>query len=159
MALDLRGVHKEDVAKDGHRFVKSVAPYKRWVKEGDIPVIVQRGRFYGDGGAPISVRDLPDHVLKGVRNMTEEAKALYGLSSFDPDRRVQSLNKPEVHEAPEDKRPELADILMQLDHDEDSHWTKSGLPDLNHLKEQMRRYISRAEVDKAIPGLKRKQEE
>lgn len=40
----------------------------------------------------------------------------------------------------------LDDALEKLNHDDDAHWTKSGMPDLNVLKEFTGRAVKRSEV-------------
>ena len=46
----------------------------------------------------------------------------------------------------EGEKLSLDDALLKLDHEDDAHWTKSGLPDLNVLKELTGRPVKRDEV-------------
>lgn len=49
----------------------------------------------------------------------------------------------------------LEDALKRLNPDDDAHWTKAGLPDLNVLKEIMHQPIKRADVEAAAPDFNR----
>lgn len=51
--------------------------------------------------------------------------------------------------------PDLSAALKMLNPDEDAHWTKDGLPDLNALKEITGKKISRKDVEKEAEGFTR----
>lgn len=52
---------------------------------------------------------------------------------------------------PAQKQKALLDALATLKHDDDTHWTKQGDPDLTVLKEKLGYAVSRGEVKEAAP--------
>ena len=160
MALTLNKVHTEQVDGQGRSFITTTAPYVRFAKDGDIAVICQKGRFYGDGGAVIEYADVPDHVWGTISRMTSEGLAKYGLQNWEE---LQAIKRPTANavqnlNGDSGGDQELIDMLNSLDHSEDAAWTKGGLPDLNYLKEALGRYVKRDAVDVAMPGFTRKEE-
>ena len=159
MALSLTKVHieKEDI-QTGRTVLISSAPYSRYIKEGETPVIVQRGKFYTDGGDLISEKDLPPWVRKQIGRMSERGRAKVGLESFDVSvEDVASAVGPTLTDEAEPRS--LVEAIMSLDHSDDAHWTRAGLPDLNVIKELCQKYHSRDTVSAAVPDFRRKQEE
>lgn len=51
----------------------------------------------------------------------------------------------------------LEDALKRLDPDDDAHWTKTGLPDCNVLKELTGTAVTRQEVNDVAPDFNREQ--
>lgn len=53
------------------------------------------------------------------------------------------------------KKMNLEDAIESLNPDDDAHWTKAGLPDLNVLKELTGEEIKRKDVDQVAPNYTR----
>lgn len=159
MGLTLNKVHNYVRDEETNRMIlQSKSPYKRFVKEGETPVIVQGGRFYSDGGQRISSEDVPKYAMDILRRTTDEGLRAIGLT--EDDLRV-TKDKNKEGKAPklgaDERPPTLVEVLMSLNHNDDTHWTKAGLPDLNVVKENFGRYCSRQTVTEAIEGLERKE--
>jgi len=139
-------------------------PYARFVSPNGA-MAVQGGRFYSDGSNQpvIPFKDVPDWVWKAVKAMTPAGRANVGL----PKDMNEIKELPPIEEAVEDSaqqsgepsEPEksLVDYVYELDHSVDAHWTKTGLPDLNAVKELVGKYVSRGEVEATCPGYRRKE--
>jgi len=57
-----------------------------------------------------------------------------------------------------DKEPDgmaLGEAISLLDPEDDAHWTKSGLPNINVLIEAVGSKVTREDVEEAAPGLVR----
>lgn len=155
MSLQLDGVHKLQRQEGTNRMILvGKSPYTRFTQEGCFPVIIQRGTFYTDGGDKIPFNEVPDWVWDRASKMTPEGRASVGLVMPDEEapapqeESAQNLNGPDV-------MLDLVDQIYSLNVNDDAHWTKGGLPDLNVLKERMGMYISRAEVEEAAPDFRR----
>jgi hypothetical protein len=184
MSLDIYNVHKVIHNKETNQMqLVGTNPYKRFVQEGETPINVQGGKFYYDeGGPPIPAQDVPSWVAGQLKLLSSDALSRLGFGpaiepepepeaklpvdlgvSIDRDPITSTEEEPEVVAEQEQSAIEsmdaltLIDILGTLDHDQPSHWNKSGKPDLNHLKELMGRYVSRREVDETSPDLVRNQ--
>ena len=182
MSLDIYNVHKTVHDKETNQMrLTGTNPYKRFVQQGENPINVQSGKFYYDGGGPpIPSQDVPSWVADELKNLTSEALSSLGFGPVvEPEPKPEAQlpldlgtrddrspitsdeEEPEVVVEEEQVAVEsmdaltLIDILGTLDHNEPSHWIKSGKPDLNHLKELMGRYVSRREVDETSPDLVR----
>lgn len=57
----------------------------------------------------------------------------------------------------DDEKMTLEEALESLDHSDDAHWTQSGLPDLNVIKELTGKQIKRSEVEAVAPELTREE--
>lgn len=55
----------------------------------------------------------------------------------------------------EDTAVTLEDAIKSLDPEDDAHWTKSGLPDLNVLKEKTGEAVRRNDVEDVAPDFTR----
>lgn len=153
MALHLDKVHTYVMDKDtGAKVITKVDPYIKFVSQGETPVLVQRGRFYSDGGDTIGQKDLPRWVCSKIAVMTKEGLAKVGLK---PD----VLDRDEPPKLGDDSSPtSLVDVIKSLDPEDDTHWTKTGLPNLPVLKRMMDTYISRRRVEEVMPNFKRPKE-
>jgi len=49
----------------------------------------------------------------------------------------------------------LADVLLELDPEEDEHWTQAGLPAMDAVEARLGQNCTRADVSAAIPGFDR----
>ena len=161
MALSLDKVHNYDRAEDSGKMVLlGKSPYSRFIREGETPVIVQKGAFWTDGGDKIPIRDVPKWVWLSLKKMAKESRESVGLKEDTEDlaKKADKAEAKSPNSTDTSGGPNLLDILQSLDHDDDGHWTKAGLPDLNMVKEKMGRYVSRSQVEEAIPGFRRKDE-
>jgi hypothetical protein len=165
MPLQLQGVHKYKREEGTNRMVLvEKHPYVRLVKKGEPPVIVQDGHFYADGGPEYTKESLPSWVIPELRNRTDEGLRNIGLRPEDY-RKVKKPGKkeaPKIEEAPvqplnepPDLDQQVIDALNKFNSAEDAHWTKSGLPDLNALKEALGRRVTRGKVNELMPDLTR----
>jgi hypothetical protein len=165
MPLTLDKVHNYVHEEETNRMIlQSKSPYKRFVKEGETPVIVQGGRFYSDGGEVIPSKEVPTFVWAILRRTTKEGLESLGIT--EDSLYTSKDDKPEdsapktgtTPEKVDDERPKtLQEVILSLSHDDDSHWTKGGLPDLNNIKEQFGKYRSRQQVTDAVPDYVRKE--
>jgi|TARA_R100000750_G_scaffold52184_1_gene37366 hypothetical protein len=160
MGFTLDKVHNFVRDEETNRMVlQSKSPYKRFVREGEVAVIAQGGRFYSDGGQSIKRVDVPRHVWDVLRESTKAGVEALGLSSDDlgPTREGEGS----VIEAPiaggDQRTPTLSEVLMSLDHNNDAHWTRTNLPELNIVKDKFGRYCSRQTITEAIDGFKRRE--
>lgn len=160
MPLALDAVHElQKRPGTDHLIVTRVNPYIRFVQEGHPPVIIQKGRFYSDGGQPIDREQLPDWVEKRVKGLSPEAKAKVGLKDdltedSAPAEKVQNLNR--ALDAPEkEPPPSVVDAIYMLNPANDSHWTKDGMPSLKVLQSITEKYHSRSEVEELTQGYRR----
>lgn len=160
MGLELGKVHNFVRDEESQQMIlQSKAPYKRFVKEGDDTVIIQSGGYYSDGGDKLEKKDIPKYIWDILRNSTEDGLKAIGLTrddipSFGEGKPEKETPKPGADQIPQT----LQEVLMGLDHSDDTEWTKAGLPDLNVVKERFGRYQSRQQVSDAIEGFKRQQE-
>ena len=162
MPLQLDKVHVHQRDQETNRMILvGTNPYIRFIREGESPVIVQGGVFYTDGGNRILHVEVPDWVWKEVGKLSPEGIEKVKLKNIPVPESKPSKNV-EAETGKEDiirvTPPTLADVIMGLNHNEPSHWTKTGLPDLNAIKERMSKYHSRQTVEDAIPGFRRKEE-
>ena len=173
MGLDIQGVHSFKREEGTNRMVLvGSKPYSRFVSEGNTPIIVQSGKFWTDGGNSIAVDDVPDWVWKQLRMMNREGLVNIGLVDMldrlagKAPKGPQKLSSVQTDPVEEDKPAptpaitlddRILELIYDLDHTNADHWTKSGLPDLRHLKEFLGSYVSRATVEKLAPDIKRKE--
>jgi|TARA_R110000824_G_scaffold11785_7_gene51763 hypothetical protein len=163
MPLQLDKVHVHSRDQETNRMVLlGTNPYIRWVAEGEAPIILQEGVFYSDGGNRILHMDVPSWVWKNVAALSAEAIEKVKLKNIPSkeDKPKKAKDAPAEAVEPEVVKvtpPTLSDVLMGLDHSDSTHWTKTGLPDLNTVKERMNKYHSRQTVEEAIPGFRRKE--
>tara|TARA_Y100000310_G_scaffold334209_2_gene413396 strand:- start:344 stop:838 length:495 start_codon:yes stop_codon:yes gene_type:complete len=158
-------VHNYVHDKDTNRMIlQNKRPYKRFVKEGEVPIIVQSGKFYSDGGDDVKLEDVPSHVWATLRATTSDGLKALGLIEDDigpPEKEKKEKTAPKtgsISDTPADERPpSLTEVIMSLDHSDDTEWTKGGLPDLNVVKERYGKYVSRQQVTDAVPDFKRKE--
>jgi len=165
MPLTLDKVHNYVHEEETNRMIlQSKSPYKRFVKEGETPVIIQGGRFYSDGGEVIPKEEVPTFVWSILRRTTKEGLESLGIT--EDSLYTSKDDKPEdsapktgtTSKKVDDDRPQtLQEVILSLRHDDDSHWTKGGLPDLNNIKEQFGKYRSRQQVTDAVPDYTRKE--
>lgn len=185
MALELSKVHEHKREEGTNRMLLiRLNPYARFVSAGHPPVLVQGGRFYSDGGDLYEKGKEPDWVFSELKNMSLTALKDVGLTlddlirgtkksipdkAFEPtvvvmDAGPKSLPSSDEKEESEEGQnlipiPSLDEqvllALSRLDPTEDTHWTKSGFPDLNTLKEALGRRITRGKVQELAPDLTR----
>tara|TARA_Y100000310_G_scaffold258188_1_gene266509 strand:+ start:2165 stop:2665 length:501 start_codon:yes stop_codon:yes gene_type:complete len=165
MALNIERVHVMERDATGRDILVKSSPYTRFVSSEGGAMAVQGGRFYSDGdGQPvIPFNEVPSWVWKAVRGMTPEGRENVGLPA----------NMDELEELPapapvedtgqkstvkEEPSKTLVDYVYELDASVDAHWTKTGLPDLNAIKELVGRYVTRGEVEAACPGYRQPKE-
>jgi hypothetical protein len=166
MSLNIDKVHIMERDATGRDMLVKSNPYSRFVNSNKGAMAVQGGRFYSDGsGQPvIPFKDVPGWVWDAVRAMTPEGRENVGLPGDMND--IKEL--PEVEAAQEDSAPQsgalekvpektIVDHVYELSHTVDAHWTKTGLPDLNTIKELAGRYVTRGEVEAACPDYRRKE--
>ncbi len=168
MALDIANVHKMQRKPGGTQMViTGINEYKRFMQQGETPISVQGGRFYGDEGPVIKRSDVPGWVRKVVGNMTVAALRAAGLppegvTDWEDDSQVEP-------EPPENKDQNLTlkeeplsivDAVYSLDASNDDHWTKHGLPSLAALSSLMDATTpARAEVEEVTSGYRRPTQE
>ena len=144
--------------------LQSKSPYKRFVKEGETPVIIQGGRFYSDGGEVIPRKEVPSFVWTILKGTTKAGLESLGITEdvvYDSKGDKPEESAPKMgttSEKVDDDRPQtLQEVILSLRHDDDAHWTKGGLPDLNVIKEKFGKYRSRQQVTDAVPDYTRKE--
>lgn len=161
MGLTLTEVHQVRQDREtGRMRMVGKNPYTRFIQEGETPVIVQNGAFWTDGGDRIPDSQVPTWVWDALRKVTDDGLRNIGLDPikvhdkhYKRDRNkpagVQDLNNPMA--SPEAVRKALG----ELNHDDDAHWTKSGLPDLTVLTEMVGHYVRRSLAEQVAPGFRR----
>lgn len=135
-------------------------PYTRFVQGGDPPVCIQRGSFYSDGGDRIQLPDVPQWVWYAVGKMTEDARKNIGLGNYDKLRKTYFNPKEgDIQPSKPIQEPSviLRGIIDKLDHADDTHWTKGGLPDLKIMEERFGKYVHRSDAEGVAPGYRRKE--
>lgn len=163
MPLDILKVHEYTRHEGSNRMVLVKAnPYTRMVKEGDTPVLVQKGRFYSDGGASMDHADVPSWARKRINeSWTPAARKEVGLPpegvnwSGDepfPEGLDQNLINSEAGAV-----MTIAQAVYALDEDNDDHWTNEGKPAIDAVRDLTKspRYISRNNIEEAAPGYRR----
>ena len=170
MPLQLDKVHVHEKQPGGAMVLIRTNAYIRFVKQEEAPCIIQNGVWYSDGGPKIKLADVPQWVWAQAKKMTEEGKRKVGLvlpsdpgfkesePEIESPGAVQNLTDPseKIEESTEELPPDLIETIYALRADDDAHWTKSGLPSLNILKERMGHYVSRGDVDAHAPNYNRK---
>jgi hypothetical protein len=104
--------------------------------------------------------EVPKWAWESLKHMAKESRESVGMKE-DAEEIANKAKKAEAKSpilTDTSGGPNILDILQTLQHDDDNHWTKAGLPDLNVIKEKMGRYVSRSQVEEAIPGFRRKDE-
>lgn len=76
----------------------------------------------------------------------------------DPDEDDED-NEPEAELSDAEKAQAIKDALETLDPDEDAHWTKKGLADVNTVEEILGFDVTRADIEAAAPDFTRPQSE
>lgn len=169
MSLNIEQVHKMERNASGRDVLVKASPYARFVQSPNGAIAVQGGRFYSDGGGQpvIPYSDVPDWAWKAVKAMTPDGRIKVGLpANFEELKEpvlADEVSKPapklgkESETVPVVVAKTIVDFVYELDHSIDAHWTKSGMPDLNALKELAGYYTSRDEVEAACPDYRRKE--
>jgi|TARA_Y100000310_G_scaffold316970_1_gene369329 hypothetical protein len=169
MPLDLANVHKLAVREGTNQMeIVGRAPYVRFVhrevsEDGKVApegyaVICQNGGFYGDGGARIKRKDVPDWVWDQARLMIPEAREKVKLKL--PEELPDDVDEIESNEpAPQGRAPKeilnIVDAVHSLDPGNDDHWTREGLPNIKAVGILMGRVTTRAEIEQFCPGHQR----
>jgi len=167
MALNITGVHVME-RREGRDFLVKSLPYTRFVDSGYGAVSCQGGRFYSDGGNQPAIprEEVADWVWRAARAMTVEGRENVGL--ILPEEQIQDEESVEEEDDSSESaqslgdegeaEKSLVDFVYELRSDMDAHWTKTGLPDLNALREFVGSRVSREEVESACPGYRRPEE-
>ena len=124
-----------------------VLPIRIFMQEDTI-IEVQDGNFFMDGKF-VDEADLPSWVIPKLENLPLVELENLGMTRFS----TEDLKNEEGDDPQQDEA--LVRALNNLDTEEDSHWTKKGRPDLNHLTEQLGYRVTRKMVNNLMPHLHR----
>ena len=165
MGFTLTKVHDQRLDQNKGMVLVRKNPYKRFIQEGETPVIVQGGAFWSDAGDKIPMAEVPGWVKNQLELVTERGMAAIGMPPFEEidwsadakptKKKVQNLNGSE--ETPEKPKEFLSvvDAVYSLDKTNDDHWTKDGKPDLALVGAMTGRMVTRGEVDETTSEYRR----
>lgn len=71
----------EPIMKDGQPAGYKVTPYQLFASQ-DMVIAYQDGLFYGYGGTPLPLEEVPDYVWNAIDHMFDEAKQRLGLDKI-----------------------------------------------------------------------------
>lgn len=168
MSLNIEKVHVLERDATGRDVLVKSFPYSRFVSSDGGAVSVQGGRFYSDGSNQpvIPFNKVPNWVWKSVKAMTPEGRAKVGLPENMNDIKERKAPSEDSETSSKDVQPlngkeepirTLVDYVYELDHANDDHWTKGGLPNIKALKRAGGNYFTRGEIESAAPGYTRKE--
>jgi hypothetical protein len=108
----------------------------------------QNSKWYTDAGLEIAESELPEWVVKEVKDMRDEYRLMYRINvpGEEPDvvPQEEGFDNKAIFRA-----------LSKLDPSNDSHWTEDGKPDLQAVRQRMGSYVPRNILNAVAPNMVR----